>query len=589
MSKNDVNAVQIEYENWLKDRGDGLPASVNAFEFFCAENFLKDFNLSDDDIMSGIVGASLDGGCDALFFLLGGKCVRDDSPLPEQRGLTAHLIFLQAKEGGGFSPLQVDRFEALTDDILDLSRGPDKHRRTYHEGMLRRIKLFKNTYQKLLAPRLVIDYYYVTCVDADENKDCRTSADNVIQTVKRHFNRADVHPFHFINAARFYTQLFERPQFEKNLQCVEIMDGTEGYLSLVRLHDFYNFIKGDDGELIERIFDDNVRGFQLDTRVNESIHDSLTRSSEKPEFWLLNNGITILSPEAESKGGKTFRIVDPQIVNGLQTSRQIFDYFKAGEKIPEQDNRRIVVRVIENSDEKTREEIIRATNNQNPMPAEALYTTFRIHKQLELFFESKGLYYERRKGYWRDKRKPISKIVSALSIVQAVVAIVMGAPDVARGRPRDYINDKNTRYAIFGHDDFDDSKPMPGDVEKFRPLDFEVYLQCWCLVRRIDKFLNIPTLRLDNEAKRNFRYYLSRSVACAATGNAHFPPISLTKINASSLTDEFLKTCLPKIRRLYKQFGGDDEAGKNPKMAEALQKWLIKTYSPPRKASSITH
>lgn len=579
MAKQDVEAVDIEYKRWIKERGENLPLfQVDNFELFAAETLLKDYNLSDQDILSGVVGKSLDGGCDAFFFLVGGKYVRDTSPIPDQRGMTAHLIFMQAKGADGFSPLQVDRFEALTDDILDLSKKPEDHRRTYHDKLLDLIKIFKATYRQLVAPRLVIDYYYVSAIDCEPDADCITASGNVIRTAKRHFNRAEVHDFHFINAARLYNLLFERPQFEKHLQCVELMDGTEGYVGQVKLRDLYEFLKGDDGELIERIFDDNVRGFQLDTRVNESILRSLAQPDET-EFWLLNNGITILSPDLESLGGKAFRIGDPQIVNGLQTSRQIFDYFKRGEGVPAVDNRRILVRLIQNSDEKTRESIIRATNNQNPILAEALYTTFRIHKQLETFFESKGWFYERRKGYWRDRRKPISKIVTPLSLVQALIAIMEGRPDDAKGRPRDYINDPQKRYKLFGHDDYDDSNKMHPDVEKWRPYDFQVYLKCWLIVRRMHEFLDGRDL--ETEARRNIVFYLARCCVCAATGSAYSSPGAIIKMDLEKLTDNFIKPYLTVVKVMYKRYGGSDRAGNSRQMGDALQRWVVKKFSPP--------
>jgi hypothetical protein len=355
------------------------------------------------------------------------------------------------------------------------------------------------------------------------------------------------------------------------------------------LRDFYTFLKGEDGEFIERIFDDNVRGFQLDTRVNEAILSTLTTTEKVPEFWLLNNGITILSPDAESLGGKVFRITDPQIVNGLQSSRQIFNYYKSIENsISEKDRRRIVVRVIQSADEEVRESIIRATNNQNPMPAEALYTTTRTHKQLEKLFEAQGLYYERRKGYWRDKRKPLSKIISAIALVQAVVSVVKAEPDVAKGRPRDYINDAKRRFSIFGHDDYDESRPMSAEVSQLKPYDFAVYLRAWQIVKRIEKFLALPQLKLDNEAKRNLLYYLACYAPRAIGRNAYGPPVELIAVDFAKLSDDYLrKECLQYVKRLYKRFGGNDEAGKNPKMAAAMKKYLIKKYSPPRKKKAV--
>jgi hypothetical protein len=490
-------------------------------------------------------------------------------------------IFIQSKEGDGFSPLAVDRFQVLTDDILDLQRQPANYGRTYHKDLLQRIKIFKDTFPKLSLPRLVVDYYYVTRLDATENHDCTTAAERVEATVKKHFSQAEVHPFHFINGAKLYTQLYMRPVSDKSLQFVELVGLDEGWIGLVRLKDFFTFLKAAERGIIDRLFDENVRGFQRDTRVNLSIYNTLARSTEMPEFWLLNNGITILSPDAQTAGGKVLKITDPQIVNGLQTSRQIFSYFSAGLDIPDNDTRRILVKVIKNSDEDIRDQIIRATNNQNPMPSEALFTTARIHKQIEAVFKANGLYYERRKGYYRDQKKPIAKIVSALSVVQAVVAIMERSPNVAQGRPRDYINDKDKRFKIFGHDEYDDSRPMDKEVEEHRPYDLSIYLQCVRIVRRVDKFLDIPALKLDNEAKRNILFYLARYAACAATRNAYSPPGELLRVDADALTDDFLKEGLKVVKRIYKRYGGNDEAGKSPRMVKALDKWLVQTFSPP--------
>src|SRR3546814_13519732 len=44
------------------------------------------------------------------------------------------------------------------------------------------------------------------------------------------------------------------------------------------------------------------------------------------DFWWLNNGVTILAQEA-SQVGKTIKITDPQIINGLQTSTEILTFF----------------------------------------------------------------------------------------------------------------------------------------------------------------------------------------------------------------------------------------------------------------------
>ena len=170
------------------------------------------------------------------------------------------------------------------------------------------------------------------------------------------------------------------------------------------LSEFNLFLKNDRGERNDSIFDDNVRGFQRETNVNESIQ--LTLSDQKsPEFWLLNNGVTVLSSKVQPKFNKNIEMTDPQIVNGLQTSRQIFSYY-ASQKTPNGDKRRILVRIITNDNEDVRDKVIRATNNQNPMPAEALFTTFRIHKQIENVFLTHSLYSRGEQGFIAIRTSP---------------------------------------------------------------------------------------------------------------------------------------------------------------------------------------
>ena len=202
----------------------------------------------------------------------------------------------------------------------------------------------------------------------------RESAAKVLATARRHFGAATINPFHFINAARLYSQMQLRKPMTKDLRFVEWVDSQEGYIGLVALSEFRGFLQDATGNRNERMFDDNVRGFYRETGVNRSIYDTLSHPQKSPEFWLLNNGVTVLSSKVQPKAYRILEITDPQIVNGLQTSRQILAYYASSSTVPPpNDTRRILVRVIQNSDEEVRDKIIRATNNQNPMPAESLF------------------------------------------------------------------------------------------------------------------------------------------------------------------------------------------------------------------------
>ena len=47
------------------------------------------------------------------------------------------------------------------------------------------------------------------------------------------------------------------------------MTTVEGFVGLVRLNTFYEFIQDEPGVLAERIFKSNVRGYQPEAVVNE--------------------------------------------------------------------------------------------------------------------------------------------------------------------------------------------------------------------------------------------------------------------------------------------------------------------------------
>jgi hypothetical protein len=157
-------------------------------------------------------------------------------------------------------------------------------------------------------------------------------------------------------------------------------------------------------------------------------------------------------------------------------------------------------------------------------------------QDIETLFHRFGLFYDRRKGYYRDQGKPVSQIVSVVELVQAMLSIVLRRPDEARGRPRDYIKKDALYGSIFGKDKY----------------DLNVYLKCIQIVRRIEEFLD--ALSLDTVHRRNLPSYLSMYATCAQAGNAYAPPKEVLKIDASSaLTADFLKDCHDRVFRHYER------------------------------------
>ena len=117
--------------------------------------------------------------------------------------------------------------------------------------------------------------------------------------------------------------------------------------------------------------------------------------------------------------------------------------------------------------------ITKATNFQTPVAPVSLHATDPIHFDIEERLKLYSLYYDRRKGEYRNLRKPIASIISITSLARAVIATVLRRPNDARARPQSLLNKNDTYKQIFNESynpdlfvsyillDRDDDRDMP--------------------------------------------------------------------------------------------------------------------------------
>ena len=181
-----------------------------------------------------------------------------------------------------------------------------------------------------------------------------------------------------------------------------------------------------------------------------------------------------------------------QVVNGLQTSREIYEYL-GGDGTSLQDNRSVLIRVVATGDADTIDLIIKATNRQTTVPSASLRATDGIQRHIEDYFLRAGWFYDRRKNYYKNQGKPSARVVGIPYLAQAVMAIVLGEPDNSRARPSTLIKVDEEYKRVF-----DPRRPLP------------VYLFCAQMMKEIDKFLRT---QIQDRALRtrtsNFRFHLA--------------------------------------------------------------------------------
>jgi len=460
---------------------------------------------------------------------------------------------------------------------LDLSKSKTDYHSTYHTDLIALMRLFKDKFGVVVGetPPLSIECIYIIKKDVQPDVDCDKAKGRVLERCKLYFSQADPN-FTFANATAVWTQVQTRPPNKKIMKwSSQPMSTEEGEMGLVKLTDYYSFISDADGRVAERFFDSNVRGYWPHSAINKGIAETL-KDTLGPEFWLLNNGITILAEKSNTTSGfLELEIHDPQIVNGLQTSRQVYAHFSTIGNT--NDARRLMVRVIKISEKSTRDAIIKCTNSQNEMPAEALRTTDAIHRQLEGSFHSKGLYYDRRKGYYREKGKPVDSIVSVIEVAQAMIAIALQRPDDARARPKGYLVDDEKYDSIFG-------KKSSGQ-DKY---SLTLYIKTVEITRRVADFLD--TVESEPIHRRNLLFYLAMYAVCEQTANAYVNPSQIEMLDTALLTDLWLKKPWERVRKKYETLAANqlkkgsgekdyDKVAKGPDLLKSVVRDLRTRYA----------
>lgn len=249
------------------------------------------------------------------------------------------------------------------------------------------------------------------------------------------------------------TNINKKP-FSKKIKFIKIEKDSfsrtdnDGYIILSNIFDYYSFIT-ENQEIIDSIFEENVRDYQSTSLVNSNIEISL-KNDTNLDFWWLNNGITIIAEDIGSDINNYIEIKNPQIINGLQTSYSIHRYMnqiKEEERLKEQ--RKILIKIIKLNDEESAEKIIAASNTQNPMNYATLRANSPILKSLEHMFRAHDILLERRKSFYKNRNKDKNKIIPTDFLAKYYVAVEDRKPSVAKNRTIVFFRDTENFDNIF--------------------------------------------------------------------------------------------------------------------------------------------
>jgi hypothetical protein len=89
--------------------------------------------------------------------------------------------------------------------------------------------------------------------------------------------------------------------FDQKTVIPNINNVQQAYIGLINAKDFLNIICDENGELIESLFYENVRGWEGYNAINIEMKNTII-SKDNDRFVLMNNGVTIIAKSLLTTG-----------------------------------------------------------------------------------------------------------------------------------------------------------------------------------------------------------------------------------------------------------------------------------------------
>ena len=439
------------------------------FELFANYCVIKSFYAEDVDAET-ITSNEDDSGIDGICFIIDGEIATTVSEAEAilkrpKRNFSVDIYFIQSKTSDTYDRGEILKFgDGVCDFVSDTPQLPQGD---FIKQQKEIFDLLVENVSKITNGRADVYLKYVCTSNNAVATEIEATRKNIIQRVDGtgFFNHVD---FEYIGLQQII-QLWDKTRHAisavmqtKKLSPYPEMPGvTEAYLAIVPLKDFVESVLMDsDHKLRVHIFEENVRAFLGNNNpVNKQIHDTLADQEAQKKFAILNNGITIISPDVRVQNEKV-SMENYQIVNGCQTSNILFEDYNL--LLPEST---LTVKVIEATDPDVIADVVRATNSQSKVDETQFLSFTKLVRRLERYFDATEddpgketkLYFERRSGQYKDTGVPKRRVFSITETCRAVGAMFLRKPELAYRYPTrmiydlydKMINDKNKEIIYY--------------------------------------------------------------------------------------------------------------------------------------------
>jgi len=208
-------------------------------------------------------------------------------------------------------------------------------------------------------------------------------------------------------------------------------------LGRVSIMEIYRLMEEFGDSLLEK----NIRRYLGKNIVNDGIERTLLDDEKRQNFFFFNNGVTMICKKFSFNGLQEqdwiVKTGDLQIINGGQTCKTIYQTVKANSDI-DFSRTYLLVRLYEVDDSEDQgiiQDIIYATNSQNPVDFRDLKSNDERQVLLERGVQDLGYTYKRK----RDNTPNVNVIPSTVA-AEAVFAVWRECPHLAKYRRNEFFD-----------------------------------------------------------------------------------------------------------------------------------------------------
>ncbi|MFP2872596.1 AIPR family protein [Acetobacter tropicalis] len=394
-----------------------------------------------------------DPGIDGVMIFIGDEYVSSPEEVQEafsgrKREMEVFVIFTQAKTSEKWDKSEITNFQsAILDFLSESSLYPHseymKNQKCIFEEVLKNVG-------KIKGGKPIADCYFSTTAPPATTKEILAARDAMRKSISDTglfsnvdvilLNRDSLIPLWKSTSGGTETTL----PILGSAAFIKAPNISEAYVITCRANDFINnVLKDETGKLRQSVFDQNVRDFLgSDAEINSEISSTLDDKSKQVRFGILNNGITLISPDIRMSGLELF-IKDFQIVNGCQTSNVLFEHSHSID-----DDTTLMLKVVETSDQNVVDDIVKSTNRQAKVNEDQFLSTINTTKKIEQYFNIRGkdadhrLYFERRTNqYASHENVKAVRLFDIRELARCFSSMFLDKPEIASRYPNKLTKD----------------------------------------------------------------------------------------------------------------------------------------------------